>query len=150
MRTIKHHRFSGFPFDALRFAFIATFLAAAFALPLSAAIPSSQPASGVTTVTIAAQPTLSGQPSFGSNVYIFTPSTPQSTIQATVDAVASTQVSNQFGTQRYAFLFEPGTYGSSSNPLIFQVGYYTTVAGLGKSPTDVVINGSIDVYNQCF
>ena len=75
---------------------------------------------------------------------------PQSTIQATVDAVASTQVSNQFGTQRYAFLFEPGTYGSSATPLIFQVGYYTTVAGLGLSPSDVTINGEINVSNQCF
>jgi hypothetical protein len=75
---------------------------------------------------------------------------PQSTIQATVDAVAAQQVSNQFGTQRYALLFEPGTYGSAANPLIFQVGYYTEVAGLGQSPGDVTINGSIDVYNQCF
>jgi hypothetical protein len=149
MRTIKHRRFSRFPFGVVRFVFIATLHAAAFALPLSAATPSSQPASGVTTVTVAAQPALSGQPNFGSNVYIFTPSTPQSTIQATVDAVASTQVSNQFGTQRYAFLFEPGTYGSSANPLIFQVGYYTTVAGLGLSPADVTINGAINVSNQC-
>ncbi|HVU65910.1 MAG TPA: adenylyl cyclase, partial [Ktedonobacteraceae bacterium] len=70
--------------------------------------------------------------------------------QATVDAVAKEQVSNQFGTQRYALLFEPGTYGTSETPLNFQVGYYTTVAGLGLSPSDVVINGSIDVYNQCF
>src|SRR5580693_4480098 len=149
MRTIKHPRFSWFPFDALRLAFIATLLAAAFALPISAATPSSQPASGVASVTVVAQSALSGQPHFGSNVYLFTPSTPQSTIQATVDAIASTQVSNQFGTQRYAFLFEPGTYGSSANPLIFQVGYYTTVAGLGLSPSDVTINGAINVSNQC-
>ena len=149
MRTIKHPRFSWFPFDALRLAFIATLLAAAFALPISAATPSSQPASGVASVTVVAQSALSGQPNFGSNVYLFTPSTPQSTIQATVDAIASTQVSNQFGTQRYAFLFEPGTYGSSANPLIFQVGYYTTVAGLGLSPSDVTINGAINVSNQC-
>ncbi len=73
-----------------------------------------------------------------------------SDIQATVDSVATQQVSNQFGTQRYALLFEPGTYGSSTAPLNFQVGYYTTVAGLGQSPADVVINGSVDVYNQCF
>jgi hypothetical protein len=89
-------------------------------------------------------------PDFGSNVHIFTPSTPQSEIQATVNAVASQQVSNQFGTQRYAFLFEPGTYGSTANPLNFQVGYYTSVAGLGLSPNDVVINGSVFVRNQCF
>src|SRR5579884_3203352 len=88
-------------------------------------------------------------PSFGSNVYIFNPSMPQSQIQATVDSVAKQQMTNQFGTQRYALLFAPGTYGSSTTPLNFQVGYYTAVAGLGLSPSDVVINGSIDVYNQC-
>jgi hypothetical protein len=75
---------------------------------------------------------------------------PLSEIQATVDALAGQQVSNQFGPQRYALLFEPGTYGSGTSPLNFQIGYYTTVAGLGLSPGDVVINGSIDVYNQCF
>ena len=34
-------------------------------------------------------------------------------IQATVDAVAAQQLTNQFGTQRYALLFEPGTYGTA-------------------------------------
>jgi len=99
---------------------------------------------------LAAPSASSSQPNFGPNVYIFNPGMPQSQVQATVNAVANQQVSNQFGTQRYALLFEPGTYGSSTNPLNFQVGYYTTVAGLGQSPNDVVINGSIDVYNQCF
>src|SRR5208337_1510464 len=91
----------------------------------------------------------SGQVNLGPNVYIFNPSMPLGDIQATVDSIATQQVSNQFGTQRYALLFEPGTYGSSATPLNFQLGYYTTVAGLGQSPADVVINGSIDVYNQC-
>jgi hypothetical protein len=59
-------------------------------------------------------------------------------------------VSNQFGPQRYALLFAPGTYGSSTSPLTFQVGYYTSVAGLGLSPGDVTINGAINVNNQCF
>ncbi len=90
------------------------------------------------------------QPNFGSSVYIFNPTMPQSQIQTTVDAIASQQISNQFGTQRYALLFEPGTYGSSTKPLNFQVGYYTAVAGLGLSPNDVVINGSVYVRNQCF
>src|ERR1700723_3289122 len=99
---------------------------------------------------LAGAATLSRQPNFGSNVYVFNPSMPLSQIQATVDAVASQQVSNQFGTQRYALLFEPGTYGSSATPLIFLVGYCTTVAGLGSSPSDVTINGAINVSNQCF
>jgi hypothetical protein len=91
-----------------------------------------------------------GTPDFGPNVYVFTPSMPQSQIQATVNSIASQQVPNQFGTQRYTLLFEPGTYGSAADPLSFQVGYYTQVAGLGSSPKDVTINGSINVYNQCF
>jgi len=69
---------------------------------------------------------------FRRNVYIFNPTMPQSEIQATVDSIASQQVSNQFGNQRYALLFEPGTYGSSSKPLNFQVGYLHAVAGLGS------------------
>ncbi len=101
------------------------------------------------TTALAAPSASSSQPNFGQSVYIFNPTMSQSDIQATVDAVANQQVSNQFGTQRYALLFEPGTYGASTNPLNFQVGYYTTVAGLGLSPNDVVINGSIYVRNQC-
>jgi hypothetical protein len=88
--------------------------------------------------------------SFGPNVIIFNPSMPTSQIQATVDAISTQQVSNQFGTQRYALLFEPGVYGSAATPLTFQVGFYTEVAGLGESPNDVTINGHVDVYNQCF
>jgi hypothetical protein len=96
----------------------------------------------------AARPT-AGQPDFGPNVKIFDPSMPTSEIQATVDAIAAQQVGNQFGPQRYALLFKPGTYGTAAAPLNFQVGYYTSVAGLGLSPTDVVINGSVYVRNQC-
>ena len=106
-------------------------------------------ATGGVATAQAAPSASSSQPNFGPNVYIFNPKTPQSQIQATVDAVAKQQVSNEFGTQRYALLFEPGTYGSKTDPLNFQVGYYTTVAGLGLSPNDVVINGSIYVRNQC-
>jgi hypothetical protein len=90
-----------------------------------------------------------GQPDFGPNVFIFTPDMPQSQIESTVNSIASQQFSNQFGTQRYALLFEPGTYGSAADPLFLQVGYYTSVAGLGTSPGDVVINGAIDSFNQC-
>jgi hypothetical protein len=99
--------------------------------------------------TASAKPKGSGQPDFGSNVLIFDPSMPQSNIQAAVDAIASQQVDNEMGTQRYALLFKPGVYGSIANPLDFQVGYYTEVAGLGASPTDVTINGHVDVYNRC-
>ncbi len=94
----------------------------------------------------AAHPT---PPAFGPNVIVFDPGMPVSEIKAQVDAISSQQLSNEFGPQRYALLFKPGTYGSTAAPLNFQVGYYTAVAGLGRSPTDVVINGSINVYNRC-
>src|SRR5438105_12761481 len=89
-------------------------------------------------------------PDFGPNVKIFDPSMTTSQIKAVVDGIANQQVSNEFGTQRYALLFKPGTYGSPTDPLNFQVGYYTEVAGLGSSPGDVTVNGTIDSYNQCF
>ncbi len=90
-----------------------------------------------------------GQPDFGPNVYVFRPSMPQSRILARVNSIASQQAGDQFGTRRYALLFEPGTYGSAADPLFLQVGYYTSVAGLGASPGDVVIHGAVDSFNQC-
>ena len=92
---------------------------------------------------------VSNPPDFGPDTIVFSPSMSQDAIQSTLNTIATEQVPNQFGTQRYAILFEPGTYGSSADPLIFQVGYYTEVAGLGQTPGDVVINGAIDVFNQC-
>ena len=90
-----------------------------------------------------------GNPDLGSNVIIFNPSMSQASIQSELNAISTQQVPNQFGPQRYAIFFEPGTYGSAADPLVFQVGYYTEVAGLGAQPSDVVINGAVDVFNQC-
>ncbi|HEV3382184.1 MAG TPA: discoidin domain-containing protein [Trebonia sp.] len=87
--------------------------------------------------------------SLGPNVYVFTPSESVSSILSTLNTISNAQVPNQFGTQRYEILFEPGTYGSTSDPLVFTVGYYEAVAGLGQNPSDVVINGAINSYNQC-
>jgi hypothetical protein len=120
---------------------------AAGSAPAAVAAPAA-PAAASAAASAVAPSTTGGQ--FGPNTYIFTPGMSQTSIQSTLDSIASQQVSNQFGSQRYAVLFEPGTYGSAADPLIFQVGYYTTVAGLGLNPGDVTINGSIDVYNQCF
>ena len=97
----------------------------------------------------AASAEASPAPSFGPNVVVFSPTMSQAAIQSKLNAIATQQVPNQFGPQRYAIFFAPGTYGSASDPLIFQVGYYTQVAGLGARPGDVVINGAVDVFNQC-
>ncbi len=106
-------------------------------------------AAGFRTVRAQAMHHLAGNTDLGPNTIVFTPSMSQATIQSTLDSVSTQQVPNQFGSQRYAILFEPGTYGSVADPLDFQVGYYTEVAGLGAQPSDVVINGAINVFNQC-
>jgi hypothetical protein len=87
--------------------------------------------------------------SLGPNVLMFTPDMPTATIQSTLDTIADQQVPNQFGSQRYAILFAPGTYGTAADPLKITVGYYTSIAGLGQNPKQVVINGTIDAFNQC-
>ena len=81
-------------------------------------------------------PPTGNTPAFGSNVYVFSTSMSISTIQADINAVYNTQQSNQFGTQRYELMFEPGTYNVS-----LPVGFYTEVVGLGQSPTQTVIDG---------
>jgi hypothetical protein len=86
---------------------------------------------------------------FGPNVTVFDPGMPVSEIQAKLDATHAAQVNAEMGTNRYTFLFMPGTYGTAERPLQIKVGYYTEIAGLGASPTDVVINGKIEVYNRC-
>ena len=105
------------------------------------------PSAAVPAVAPAAAPTATVD--LGPNVLVFDPSMPQAEIQAEVDAIAAKQVTNEMGSARYALLFKPGTYGTAAQPLNFQVGYYTEVSGLGQSPGDVVVNGSIYVRNQC-
>ena len=99
---------------------------------------------GLTGVAASAQASVT-TPDIGPNVKVFDPSMPVSAIQATVDAIAAQQVDNEMGAARYALLFKPGTYGTAAQPLDFQVGYSTEVSGLGASPTDVTINGYVDV-----
>jgi hypothetical protein len=82
---------------------------------------------------------LPGGGDLGPNVIVFGPST--SGIQAKLDEVFRQQESAQFGTGRYALLFKPGAY----NGLNAQLGFYTSIAGLGLSPDDTTINGDVTV-----
>ncbi|MDI1462246.1 RICIN domain-containing protein [Catellatospora sp. KI3] len=84
-------------------------------------------------------------PDLGPNVRIFDPSQSASTIQSQLNSVFNGQVSNQFGTQRYALLFKPGSYNVDVN-----VGFYTQVLGLGLSPDAVNINGAVHVEADWF
>ncbi|WP_377273961.1 RICIN domain-containing protein [Peterkaempfera sp. SMS 1(5)a] len=86
-----------------------------------------------------------GTPDFGPNVTVFDPSMSAATIQSRLNTVFSQQESNQFGAQRYALLFKPGSYSVDAN-----VGFYTQVAGLGLSPDDVTINGAVHAEADWF
>ena len=89
-------------------------------------------------------------PAFGPNVCVFSDTMSQASIQTDLNNIAIQQVpvASQFDSQRYAVFFQPGTYGSAADPLVFQVGYYTEVAGLGAMPQDTVVDGAIDVFNN--
>ena len=63
-------------------------------------------------------------------MYIFNPSESATTINSTLNTIFTTQETNQFGTQRYAELFDPGTYSGVED----NVGYYTSVQGSGRTP----------------
>ena len=89
---------------------------------------------------IVVPPTDPHNPDFGPNVSVFDPTTPTTTIQSTLDAIFTQQHTNQFGSQRYAVLFKPGSYTADVN-----LGFYTQVAGLGLNPDDVNINGHVHV-----
>jgi hypothetical protein len=92
-------------------------------------------------------PTQSDTPDFGPNVHIFDPSMSSATIQAQLDADFAAQkdtLTAQFAERRVAELYKPGTYSVEDN-----VGFYTSVAGLGQNPDDVTINGdvTVDAFN---
>ncbi|MFJ3496677.1 RICIN domain-containing protein [Streptomyces sp. NPDC086091] len=86
-----------------------------------------------------------GDVDLGPNVVVFDPSMPSSTIQSRLNSIFQQQETNQFGSQRYAVLFKPGTYSNDVN-----VGFYTQVLGLGLSPDAVTINGAVHAEADWF
>ena len=84
--------------------------------------------------------TESSVPDFGSNVIILDPAMPSAQVQSKLDGIFAQQQSNQFGSNRYAILFKPGTYHNN-----VRVGFYTQLLGLGETPDAVTINGGVQV-----
>ncbi|MGW5181233.1 discoidin domain-containing protein [Streptomyces cyaneofuscatus] len=84
-------------------------------------------------------PQLPGGGDLGPNVHVFDPSTPN--IQAKLDEVFDEQEASHFGNGRHQFLFKPGTY----NNLNAEIGFYTSISGLGLKPDDTTINGDVTV-----
>ncbi|KAK1185935.1 RICIN domain-containing protein [Streptomyces sp. NBS 14/10] len=86
-----------------------------------------------------------GDVDLGPNVVVFDPSMPSATIQSRLNSIFQQQETNQFGSQRYAVMFKPGTYSNDVN-----VGFYTQVLGLGQSPDAVTINGAVHAEADWF
>ncbi|GAA1916336.1 adenylyl cyclase [Nocardioides hwasunensis] len=94
-------------------------------------------------------PPASAGPDLGPRTIVFDDSMPVTEIKQKADEIWAQQVDAEMSSERWALLFEPGTYGTDAEPLQIKVGYYTEVAGLGASPSDTVVNGKIEVYNRC-
>ncbi|MGX1365221.1 hypothetical protein RKD19_000580 [Streptomyces canus] len=82
---------------------------------------------------------IQGGGDLGPNVIVVDPSTPN--LQQRFDQVFAQQESAQFGSGRYQFLLKPGTY----NGINAQLGFYTSISGLGLNPDDTQINGDVTV-----
>src|ERR1700722_924986 len=96
---------------------------------------------GFMAVLLAALPALgakNAKPDFGPNVLIFDPSMSSQAIQKQIDAIYAIQEHNEFGSQRNAVFFLPGSYSVD-----VPVGFYTEVMGLGESPDSTRIAGNL-------
>ncbi|MEU5956267.1 coagulation factor 5/8 type domain-containing protein [Streptomyces sp. NPDC047525] len=121
-----------------------TALAAALAVPAtgllaSQAVAAPDAPSSQAPAARRPQPANAAAPDFGPNVIVFDPST--GGIQAKLDEIFKKQESAQFGSARYALLFKPGTYSG----LNAQIGFYTSIMGLGLTPDNTHINGDVTV-----
>lgn len=73
---------------------------------------------------------------FGENMIFFAPTDDIAGIDAEVARVYQIQKDAQFGLDRYALLFKPGDYTGTA---MMQIGFYTQIAGLGKTPLETKI-----------
>lgn len=78
---------------------------------------------------------------FGENVIIFAETDDTAKIDKIIADIFALQndytQDAQFNENRYAIYFKPGDYTDTKN---IQVGFYTQIAGLGKTPYDVKLN----------
>ncbi len=77
---------------------------------------------------------------FGPNVYVFEPKMSAVEIEKTANDIFAKMEKSHFGSERYALLFKPGKYN-----VTFNVAFYTHIAGLGRNPDDVHIDGGVNV-----
>ena len=75
---------------------------------------------------------------FGKNTYVFNDSDDKDAVSDKVNEIFGYQHYDQFGKNRYTFAFKPGDYTETTADA-YDIGYYTQIIGLGKTPYDVRI-----------
>eukprot|EP00035_Acanthoeca_spectabilis_P037120 m.43599 g.43599 ORF g.43599 m.43599 type:complete len:593 (+) comp8450_c0_seq1:23-1801(+) len=99
---------------------------------------------GAAVLPLGSQP---NPPNWPESVAVFSPT--DTNIQTKINEAFATNGGHdppnhgQFSSERYAFLFKPGSYAVDC-----PVGYYTSVMGLGTSPSDVVFTSPKGVYSM--
>ncbi len=91
-------------------------------------------------------------PTWPSSVSVFYPTQSAGEIESVVNAAykvnggdPKTSCNNgEFSSERFAFMFMPGTYQDVNVP----IGYYTSAYGLGVAPTDTIFNGGKGIYSE--
>ncbi len=74
---------------------------------------------------------------FGDDVHIYSPSDSPEAIAGDIAGIHKEMFRAEMGAGRYALMFKPGDYTSAG---LFNIGFYTHMAGLGKVPYDVKIS----------
>ncbi|WP_410812211.1 ricin-type beta-trefoil lectin domain protein [Micromonospora sp. 067-2] len=90
-------------------------------------------------------PAYSDTPDFGPNVHVYDHGMSDAAIQSSLDTIFEAQKSTtsaQFATRRDAMLFKPSAtpYNVYAN-----IGFNSSILGLGQNPDDVRINGAVTV-----
>lgn len=74
---------------------------------------------------------------FGPDVRIFSPSDSPRKIADEIGVAHTRMFKAEMSPERYVFLFKPGDYRAAG---LFDIGFYTHIAGLGKVPYEVLID----------
>jgi beta-glucanase (GH16 family) len=99
----------------------------------AAASGTSAPSNQASATTTTSSASANNAPDFGPNVFVLDPSMPSAQVTQLLTSLSN---EDQFGANRWAVLFMPGTYSVQA-----PVGYYESIAGLGETPGSVTING---------
>nr|WP_042192985.1 RICIN domain-containing protein [Kibdelosporangium sp. MJ126-NF4] len=102
-------------------------------------------AQSFTLTPVSSEPPPGGDIDLGPNTHVFDPSMSSSAIQSRLNTVFGQQERAQFGQNRVALLFKPGSYNVNAN-----IGFFTQIAGLGFTPDSVNINGAVHVEADWF